>query len=325
MLRIHFTVEDLVRTTLVSDLDPLWEVLLSLHMLQVRDGFASFGRWRQRTRRRVSLETFEPLIALAPPIGYSPDFLTPSTGPVVFEAALEHMLAVPGHRIRADLSKLAVRRSARSWVRELAEAKAGSMHRLGNLVRSFHEVTLAPHWVSMKAAAATDQRRRLSELTAGGVEAMLQGIHPGARWNDQTLEISAFRSDQDVWLEGRGLRLQPSYFCWGAPTKLLNAGSAPVLVYPIDHSVPLMPSGDIATDRHRVLSKLFGNTRAAVLALTVPGCTTTELATATNITLATASYQVSILRSAGLVESHRQGKFVLHVATPLGRALLDDQ
>lgn len=53
MLRIHFTAEDIARTTLAAEPDPLWEVLLSLHMLQVEDGPLAYGAWRQRMRRRL--------------------------------------------------------------------------------------------------------------------------------------------------------------------------------------------------------------------------------------------------------------------------------
>lgn len=51
MLRIHFTGQDLARTTLAEEPDPMWEVLLSLHQLQGRDGMAHYGNWRERARR----------------------------------------------------------------------------------------------------------------------------------------------------------------------------------------------------------------------------------------------------------------------------------
>jgi hypothetical protein len=76
LLRIHFTGQDLARTTLAEEPDPLWEVLLSLHQLQGRDGSAHFGDWRERTRRQLPRQAAQ-LVQLAPPKGYSPDFLTP--------------------------------------------------------------------------------------------------------------------------------------------------------------------------------------------------------------------------------------------------------
>lgn len=50
--------------------------------------------------------------------------------------------------------------------------------------------------------------------------------------------------------------------------------------------------------------------------------TTSEVALAVGITLPSASYQIGVLRDGGFVTSHREGKFVLHMATPLGLRLL---
>ena len=57
--------------------DPLWDVLLGMHMLQTDDEPAVFGPWRRRTRARLTPIERE-LLTLAPPVGYSPDFLTPA-------------------------------------------------------------------------------------------------------------------------------------------------------------------------------------------------------------------------------------------------------
>jgi DNA-binding MarR family transcriptional regulator len=51
-------------------------------------------------------------------------------------------------------------------------------------------------------------------------------------------------------------------------------------------------------------------------------CNTKDLATRIGATPPTASRQVSVLRSAGLVSSCRAGQSVLHSLTPQGRALL---
>ena len=60
-----------------------------------------------------------------------------------------------------------------------------------------------------------------------------------------------------------------------------------------------------------------------MLSLTVNGASTTQLAESCHITLATASHQTAVLREAGLIESHRRGKSVIHLATRLGHALLE--
>ncbi|GAA0961483.1 winged helix-turn-helix domain-containing protein [Kribbella koreensis] len=322
MLRIHFTADDLARTTLAAEPDPLWEVLLSLHMLQVDDDPVAYGTWRQRMRRTLPRETVGPLAALAPPVGYSPDFLTPSAQSSGLDHALELMLSVPRHQLRSDLSRLSTRRTAAAWVRQLAEARPETLHRLGHSVRVYHREALAPYWSSLRSAVQLDNRRRMLQLTAGGVASMLEAIHPQARWRGDTLEIAAF-ADEELQLNGRGLRLQPSYFCWRDPTKLLDANLSPVLVFPIQHATGLLQQAKEDADTQERLSALVGKTRAIVLALTIEGATTTQLARSCNITLATASHQTAVLRDAGLIESRRQGKSVIHQATTLGIALLD--
>ncbi|WP_433008140.1 ArsR/SmtB family transcription factor [Kribbella sp. CA-294648] len=322
MLRIHFTAEDIARTTLAAEPDPLWEVLLSLHMLQVEDGPLAYGAWRQRMRRRLQREVVGPLAALAPPVGYSPDFLTPTSQSSDFGDAVDLMLSTPRHRVRRDLSLLKPNRTSVTWVRQLSEARPESLHRLGHSVRVYHRSALAAYWPSLRSAVQADNRHRMHQLTTGGVGSMLTGIHPQARWQGQVLEIPAF-PDGEMRLNGRGLRLQPSYFCWKQPTKLMDDQLPPVLVFPVQYAGGLLHKERSSEDTQERLASLVGRTRATVLALTVEGATTTQLARSCSITLATASHQTAVLRDAGLIISQRRGKSVIHQATQLGHALLE--
>jgi DNA-binding transcriptional ArsR family regulator len=174
----------------------------------------------------------------------------------------------------------------------------------------------------LKAAVQADQRHRLDQMTSGGIAAVLEGVHPQAKWRDNVLEIAAFQ-DSDLQLNGRGLRLQPSYFCWRQPTKLADLELPPVLVFPLRNATGLVPAEKAIDRSQEQLAALVGRTRATVLALTVDGTTTTQLAAACDITLATASHQTAVLRESGLIESHRRGKSVIHRATRLGQALLE--
>jgi DNA-binding transcriptional ArsR family regulator len=322
MLRIHFTAEDFARTTLMATPDPLWEVLLSLHMLQVEDGPVPFGSWRQRIRRRLPRDLIGPLTALAPPVGYSPDFLTPAAQPGELGEALDLMLSTPRQRLRRELSLLPPRRTSGSWVRELAGARPEAIHQLGHAVRRYHRSALAPYWSSIQAAVRADHRQRRRTMTSGGVNAVLEQIHPGARWQGRVLEIAAFR-DHDLHLAGRGIRLQPSYFCWGQPTKLMDPVLPPVLVFPIQGALGLTQADRSHDDIMVRLAALLGRTRALVLARTAHGATATELARHCEISMATVSHQTSVLREAGLIESDRRGRSVFHFATALGNSLLE--
>ncbi|GAA1560808.1 winged helix-turn-helix domain-containing protein [Kribbella sancticallisti] len=321
MLRIYFDPEDLAQTTLLAEPAPLWEALLSLHMLQVGDGPVPFGAWRTRQRRWLNREIVGPLAVLAPPAGYSPDFLTPSVGPASFDEAVEVMLSTPGRRVRTDLARLAPRSGA-GWVRQLAQPRAEAMHQLGQSLRIYHRSALEPYWPSIRAAVHADYVERRDQLAAGGVGALLEGVHPRARWRDGVLEIAAFQ-DEELWLNGRGLQLQPSYFCWQQPIKLLDPDLPPVLVFPIRGATGLLRATQGPADSVASLVALLGRTRAMVLVQTVTEVTTTKIAGACDISLATASHQTRVLREAGLILSRRRGKSVVHTISALGYAVLE--
>jgi DNA-binding transcriptional ArsR family regulator len=146
----------------------------------------------------------------------------------------------------------------------------------------------------------------------------MEGLHPFARWNPPYLDVD-YPVDRELRLEGRGLTLIPSYFCWRRPTALADPALDPVLVYPI-RKQPL----DIARAGEERLDRLLGRTRSAVLVDVAehPTRTTTEVARALELAPASASYQIGVLRGAGLIVSRRDGKHVEHTATSLALNLL---
>ena len=98
-VRIHFGCADLARTTIEREPDPLWEVLLGMHMLQRMTGRLIFGPWRQRAQARLTGLERE---LLAPPVGYSPDFLTPAESADGLDAGLAAVAATPQARWRVS-------------------------------------------------------------------------------------------------------------------------------------------------------------------------------------------------------------------------------
>ena len=81
MLRIFFSSEDIARTRVASAADPVWELILSLHLLQGRTHDPVMSGWRRDVYRSLRRDTVSSqqrlLFALNPPRGYFPDFLTP--------------------------------------------------------------------------------------------------------------------------------------------------------------------------------------------------------------------------------------------------------
>src|SRR5689334_11055263 len=82
MLRIHFTGADLAKTRIAVAPDPMWELSLSSHQLRLRESHPFLDGWKRQVAHR--LHPSGPLrarvmltLALTPPRGYFPDFMTP--------------------------------------------------------------------------------------------------------------------------------------------------------------------------------------------------------------------------------------------------------
>ncbi|MFE5485226.1 ArsR/SmtB family transcription factor [Streptomyces sp. NPDC056527] len=320
MLRIHFTANDLAGVRMAARPDVLWETILSFHRLRDRRGSVVYGEWRSDTRTRLNGET-RLLAALVPSRGYFPDFLTPSQGVHGLDEGLQAIHATPQARLRRELSLLGVDRAGGRTVphslRALAEGGAEPFSRLIGALRSYHRAAIAPYWPHIRARVEADRAVRGRALLDGGADELLASLPPMLRWRAPVLEAD-YPVERDLHLDGRGLLLQPSYFCRGTPVVLRDSSLPPVLVYPTTHcEAPTVrePGGSS-------LAKLVGNTRSAVLHAIGDGGTTSELARRAGVSLASASQHAGVLREAGLVATLRHGNAVLHTLTPLGAALL---
>jgi DNA-binding transcriptional ArsR family regulator len=322
VLRIHFTPRDLARVTLSTKPAPLWEILLSLHMLQHSDGRLVFDDWRRHVRTKVAPDQMRLLLELTPPRGYSPDFLTPADCPSDFDSALELALSTPRQQIRSQLDLLSKYRPVSPWTRELAQGDRTAMRKLGHAIRTYHDAAIAPYWKSIGTHVTADQAHRGEALARHGVDRLLSSLHPRVRWVAPVLQVLDMH-DRDLYLDGRGIELQPSAFCWQVPTKLRDPELKPILVYPIQHAPGILrQSSPDAGKPSDALSSLLGSTRASALEAAVEGCTTTELAKRCNISPAAASHQATVLREAGLITTRRAGASVRHEVTQLGIWLL---
>ncbi|WP_187645664.1 winged helix-turn-helix domain-containing protein [Streptomyces sp. TRM49041] len=321
MLRIHFTGADLAGVRMAARPDVLWETILSFHRLRDRRGALVYGEWRSETRTRLNGET-RLLGALVPARGYFPDFLTPPQGLHGLDTALEAVRATTPARLHTELGLLSAERPAAaplpSWTAALAEGRPEPLSRLLGALRGYHGAAIEPYWTYIQARVEADRAVRGRALLDGGAEELLASLPPMLRWHAPVLEAD-YPVDRDVRLDGRGLLLQPSYFCRGTAVMYRDPGLPPVLVYPVTHTEPPAASGEPGG---APLGKLVGHTRSAVLKAIGPGGTTSELARRAGVSLASASQHAGVLREAGLVVTLRQGSSVLHTLTPLGAALL---
>lgn len=324
MLRIHFTSDDLTNVRIARRPDPLWEIVCSVSRLQTRDGAVLFDPWRRAAatlvrRDGAAREAVAALRSLVPYAGYFPDFLTPPAEDPSedLHSGIDQVLTTPRPRLRQELTLLATG-GAHPWTgAELARGDVTALRALRGYLCTYHREFIAPMSNRIGAATAADMSLRTRALMDGGTRAMLNTLRPMATWEPPVLTVD-YPVARDLYLNGRGLLLVPSYFCWRRPVALADDRLRPVLVYPVDNPFSL-PSA------HQVpLSRLLGSTRAALLhEAAVRVCpTTSELSAATGMSLSTVSEQLAVLRDGGLLVSRRDGKHVLHAATPLGCRLL---
>jgi DNA-binding transcriptional ArsR family regulator len=319
-LRIRFSESDLGKVTIAAGPDAAWEILLSLHVLQEAPGQVPFLRWRGGVSATASIRVLYPI---APPRGYSPDFLTPSDATGDLEAGIEAIRATPVHRLRKEIRRLSTEHRPPAWAHRLAAGDQVILRNLAAALRAYHRSALQPHWDQIEKRVHEDRLSRAQTLLDKGLHGLLSTLHPMLTWQGSTLTLHGTHVAGECRLDGRGLRLVPSFFCHGAPTVLADPGLPPVLVYPIAHD--LIWLGDKALHRagSTALATLLGSARARILTAAVAGCTTTELSRKAGVSVATASYHASILRGAGLIQTQRDGAGVRHTLTDVGVAIVN--
>jgi hypothetical protein len=330
VLRVYFGREDLGRIRLATGPALLWEVVLSLHRLSDRDGALVFDEWRRRAAARLPA-TSRWLLEITRHRCF-PVFLRSGTGAGDLDNELSVVLPEPRGRIRSDLAVLGAERSScgqapalaegadqTEWA-DQAEGADQTVRRVGAAVRDYHGSCLAPYWPQIQIAVNADLTDRARDLAHAGADRILSSLHPRVRWQPPVLELP-FAPDQDLRLGGRGLLLQPAFFCWGQPV-VLTASAAPVLVLPVEHDLAWLRHTPAAAVEHS-LEALVGRTRALILTTIAAGsCTTTQLAGRAGVSVASASQHAAVLRDAGLITTRRSGGCVMRTITPLGATLI---
>ena len=161
---------------------------------------------------------------------------------------------------------------------------------------------------------------RLDELASGGIERLFRNLHPSVRFSGDRIEIDRpFCCDGEP-MAGQGVLLVPCVFTWPNALAVTAAPHVPTITYPPRGLGRLWEDRQDTTDSP--LADLVGRTRAAIVSHLDLPMSTTHLAHQLGVSAPTLSVHLSILRSAGVVDSRRDGRAVLYYRTSLGSQLL---
>jgi DNA-binding MarR family transcriptional regulator len=326
MLRLHFTTSDLARVRFADRPYAEIEAICALRRLQGTEAGGIFDGWRRRVHaiNGGGAPILPPLFDLVPRAGPVPRFLLPDDGPQDPQRWLQAVRATPRRQIESGLQRYAeaTGRPLPGRLRSLAES---GMSDLESPLRGFVTTAIEPIWTVITSLVEAERARRARELLDGGLHRLLTGL-PGVRQWEPPILVTSCLDDRDVDLDGRGLVLVPSYFCWSSIVVVDMAAAEVTLAYPVHHRAALPAVGHSA----RSLAAALGRTRAAVLELIAEatadgastGAATGEIARRLAVAAGTVSWHVAALREAGLVTTRRNRR-AIHSLTPSGRNLLD--
>lgn len=320
-LRIHFTDIDVGRTRVKMGIDPMWEVVSSVQLLQHRGGGVFFDRWRRVVREQAVRDhplraAIHTLTTVAPHTAYFPDFLTPALDGPDFDTGVEAVLSTPTEQLRTEIDLLRKSSDSFPWLERLKDGRGDALRQLGTALNTYVKHVIDPHRQVIDTALRTDGVNRAQAHLHHGTEGLLTSLEPIMTWTPPILAAD-YPVDRDLHLRGRGLLLIPSYFCLDHPVALADPQLPPVLVFPVTHAARLTAANH-TNEGH--LEALLGPTRAALLRSVLDNTTntSTRLAKANNISLATVSHHTTVLRNAGLITTQRDANRAIHHITPLG-------
>ncbi|MET8699216.1 DUF5937 family protein [Kitasatospora sp. NPDC004723] len=320
MLDLAFSVRDLARTRFA--LSPLWEVVASVRVLKHPAEHPLHRPWTDQARRRLAASELDwrLLADLVPdPPRSIPVFIAPPPTTSVADLGLELAVlrATPPEKVRSGLSGQRAPRSER--IDRLRGDPRRGLGELAELVESYWEIALAPHWPRMRSLLEGDVLHRARLFAEHGADQLLGDLASDVAWDEDTLYVGHHHVRGSRQLGGRGLLLVPSVFVWPRVFSVVSPNWQPTLRYP--------PRG-VATLWERrsavpqALAAVIGRSRARLLAGLDTPASTTDLAHRTGITAGGVSQHLTALRTAGLVDAHRSGRYVLYVRTEAAEVLV---
>src|SRR5829696_1668088 len=239
MITIPLTTEDLTKVRLAPS--PLWETVTSFGVLFHQGRDTPHAPWAMRVRRVMPGTDLSALVAAMCVAGRCPDFLTPppDASAPTFGGELERLRVTPPEVVHEDVAAFV--QIEKEQLGSLAPQKErkleiylgdpeGSLRRLVDELRRYHDLALAPYWPRIQEHLEGDTLRRGQALALGGIEALLSGLHPKASYGGGVLELDK-AYEAIIEPAGRGITLVPCVFAWPRVEVLVQPGYRPTLAY----------------------------------------------------------------------------------------------
>lgn len=301
---------------------PARELILSLRVLQDTRNDPVYGGWLSSARQRLGGVDVDLLTALAPTGPLIPDFFPELTRPWgILEEELVMVAATPPAQVRAELEYVAQGKPLPEPLRPLY---ADPVRHLPGVVEEMHKywkAVLEPDWPRIRALVMAELFDRTEQFAWGGLSQVLANLHPEVSFSNGEIHVDKPHHCRNRYdLDGTGVVLVPSVFIW--PKLMIQCCQAkqPSITFPprgiaelwrVDSEIHMDP-----------LFALVGKTRAVLLAsLNLPR-TTTQLARHLDLSPASVSQHLKILKATGLASSRRRGRLVLYQRTAAATALL---
>jgi DNA-binding transcriptional ArsR family regulator len=319
MLVVRFGPADLANIRFA--ISPLLELHASLRALRNPSATALHLPWMHEVKDKIDPGHLALLNALTPPKVYTPDFVNPPPhSPLApLEDELEEMLATPAEQIRVEIQNAYRERAIPEILSPLLDEPTAALPRLAEVIRACWNVAIEPYWDRLRALFEGDVLYRARQMADGGARQLFSDLHPELTFEDEVMRVTKPWSE-DMTLDGRGLLLVPSAFNWPALSWITKRPWQPTVVYPARGVGTLWDPGSVAVPDG--LSELMGARRASVLASLETPLSTTDIARRLELSAASVSQHLSVLRGAGLVQASRVRRVVLYTRTPRGEALV---
>jgi DNA-binding transcriptional ArsR family regulator len=308
-------------TTCRWAISPLRETTNAVRLLTRPDRQGYHQPWLRAVAPALDELDLTPLLQVMR-FAYNPDFLSPPpSGPT---AAITDELALvrrtPVAQVRAELSQCLHAQHGRRLpppAQALVDHPLRARALLADTLEACWERLTAPWWPRIRDVLAGDIAHRTGVLADRGLVAVLTDLHPGVEWRDPVLTVGV-SGDGYREVGEAGLVLMPSTFQWPTVGVMMDEPWLPTIDYPARGIAALWAP---RTDPPAALARLLGNTRAVLLAALTEPTSTTGLARRCGLPNSTVSEHLTVLRDAGLVATHRVGRWLRHTRTPLGTQL----